>query len=78
MTLEHSLASTLTKIHKGDTMNKIGKVCTKCKVFKYYSEFDIRNDVYDSRRSHCKECIKDYRERTKETIKENGGKILER
>ena len=69
MTLEHSLASTLTKIHKGDTMNKIGKVCTKCKVFKYYSRFDKRSDVYDGRRSHCKQCIRDYQEINKEHYK---------
>jgi len=66
---ERFLASTLTKIHREDTM-KTGKICTGCNIWKEYKEFYIRHDVKDGRGSHCKQCRKNYRDRTKETIKE--------
>ena len=45
-----------------------GKKCTKCKVFKSYSEFSKRTLSKDGFKNHCKECCKKYNTQNREKI----------
>ena len=46
------------------------KRCSKCGIEKWLSEFSIDRKNKDGYKSHCKACVKEYREANKESIRE--------
>ncbi len=45
-------------IHKWEFYDDSGRVCTKCKIYKPYSEFHIHKDCVNGYNTVCKECRK--------------------
>ena len=52
-----------------------GKICTKCKTRKEFSQFHVKRDKKDGYRSECKEC---HREQQRNRYESNKDKILAR
>ena len=40
--------------------NSLGKICTRCKVWKKFEDFSVRRVKKDGRKSECKECFNAY------------------
>jgi 5-methylcytosine-specific restriction endonuclease McrA len=51
-----------------------GKVCTKCKEWKVFGEFNKRKRMKDGHRSECRKCVREYNQDNKDKIAERDKK----
>ena len=48
----------------------MGKICTKCKKYKEFGEFNKLSESKDGHQPVCKQCIKEYREKPENKIRD--------